>query len=280
MVSTDDSRRAWAQLTGGLVLATVLILIPGALLGGGLAADNATVVALAAPVGDREPAVAAVVDRVDLDRALDDARRLSGELPLCVGGDCASLVNRVTGSDDLERAVDWLAQESAGLGFTVTVLPWTRGKYAGRNVFARRSGVVTPTEEVWFVAHVDGVASCPGGRCPAADDNGSGTVEGLELLRALADVPTARTVVVMFSTGEEQDSQGVRAWLDAADPADLARIQSSVNADMVAWDGDGDRVMELYHGDEAPSIRLAEAMSATLAVYAPLLRPRINPGCG
>lgn len=230
--------------------------------------------------GDQDPAVAAVVSRVDLERALDDARRLSGDLPLCVADACAPLVNRVTGSNDLERAVDWLAAESAVPGFAVTVLPWTRGRYAGRNIFARRAGTITPTEEVWYVAHADGVAGCPAGRCPAADDNASGTVQGLELLRALAGVPTARTVVVMFSTGEEQDSQGVRAWLDGADPAELARIQALVNADMVAWDGDGDRVMELYHGDETPSIRLAEAMSATLAVYAPELRPSINPGCG
>jgi hypothetical protein len=73
---------------------------------------------------------------------------------------------------------------------------------------------------------------------------------------------------------------GVVAWLGGAPAADLARIRALVNADMVGWDGDGDRAMELYHGDVASSIRLAEAMSATLSAYAPLLRPRLNPGCG
>lgn len=227
-----------------------------------------------------DPAVAAVVGRVDLERALQDARRLSGELPLCLGPDCETVANRVTGGQGVERAVDWLAAESSGMGFAVTVVPWKHGASAGRNVFARRGGVVTPTEEVWFVAHADGVSDCPGGRCPAADDNASGTVEGLELLRALADTPTARTVVVMFSTGEEQGMLGVSAWLATAPAADLARARALVNADMVAWDGDGDRVMEIYHGGEAPSIRLAESMAAVFAAYAPELRPRLNPGCG
>ncbi|MCB0216213.1 MAG: M28 family peptidase [Caldilineae bacterium] len=256
-----------------LAFAAALLVLPGLL----TAADVPT---RAAPGAAADPAVAALVARVDLDRALDEARRLSGELPLCLAEDCATLGNRVTGSADLERAVDWLAEHAAVPGFAVTVGPWARAGKTGRNVFARRAGVLTPTEEIWYVAHVDGVASCPEGRCPAADDNASGTLAGLELLRALEGRPTARTVVVMFSTGEEQDSLGVRAWLDAAPPAELARIRALVNADMLAWDGDGDRVMELYHGDEAASIRLAEAMSATLAVYAPNLRPRINPGCG
>lgn len=236
-------------------------------------------IALAAPAA-ADPAIETVLDLVDIERALEDARRLSGDIPLCAGEDCATLHNRVTGSTDLERAVDWIIEESEDLGYTVSVAGWQGGNRSGRHVFARREGLITPTEEIWYVAHVDGVDSCPDGRCPAADDNASGTVAGLELLRALEDHPSAYTLVVMFTTGEEQNVLGVESWLETVPQEDLDRIRALVNADMIGWDGDGDRVMELYHGDEAPSIRLAEAMSATLALYTPGLRPRINPGCG
>ena len=276
-----STRQQSAQVTRARAgLAALLVLALGSALPAlRQLSRDAGEIALAAPAA-ADPVIEAVLDGVDIERALEDARRLSGEVPLCLGEDCATLHNRVTGSTDLERAVDWLIEESEDLGYAVSVAGWQGQNRSGRHVFARREGLITPTAEIWYVAHVDGVAGCPEGRCPAADDNASGAVAGLELLRALADHPSAYTLVVMFTTGEEQNVLGVESWLETVPQAELDRIRALINADMIGWDGDGDRVMELYHGDEAPSIRLAEAMSATLALYTPMLRPRINPGCG
>jgi Zn-dependent M28 family amino/carboxypeptidase len=166
------------------------------------------------------------------------------------------------------------------VGYDVEVLPWRRGLYEDRNVLARKTGVVSPTEIVFFVAHVDGVGTCPAQRCPAADDNASGTVAGLELARSIRHEQFERTIVLMFSTGEEQNMQGVSAYIAGLSAEELADIKYVVNLDMVGYDGNGDTVMELYYGDHGPSEDLARNMLASIQAYDLGLDARLNNGCG
>jgi acetylornithine deacetylase/succinyl-diaminopimelate desuccinylase-like protein len=221
-----------------------------------------------------------LVDRVDLERALADIRPLAGDEPLCTSSGCEKVVNRVTGGPGLERSMDFVTEELEGLGYSVTVEPWRRGLYSDRNVIARKTGVVSPTEEVYFVAHVDGVAAGAEYRFPAADDNASGTVGGLELARIFADARFARTVVLFFSTGEEQGMQGVKAFLERLPDGGLGPIKYLVNADMIGYDSNDDWVMELYYGDHAPSRALALTMRQAVVTYETRLVPRMDVGCG
>ena len=70
------------------------------------------------------------------------------------------------------------------------------------------------------------------GRAPGADDNGTGTVAVLAVARALADVPTARTVRFVLFSGEEQGLVGAKA--DAAKlKAAGTDVALMVNMDMV-----------------------------------------------
>jgi acetylornithine deacetylase/succinyl-diaminopimelate desuccinylase-like protein len=221
-----------------------------------------------------------LVNRVDRERALDELSRLTGDAPLCVDNDCWPLANRLTSSDELAHATDYVAAELRDLGYEVAVAPWSYGRVADRNVFARKRGATVPDELVYYVAHVDGVAACPAGLCPAADDNGSGTVAGLEIARALAGVELERTLVFMFSTGEEQGMLGARAYINDLPRDDLEAIRYLVNVDMIGWDGDGDNVIELYHGDEEKSRAQAMLMRDVIEAYTPELVPRLDPGCG
>jgi hypothetical protein len=226
------------------------------------------------PPVTRSADVAALVAEVDLDRMLGELRRLSGEAPLCVDGQCTTVRHRVTGSPGAAQAVDYAAATGAALGYTVKVEDWARGGTGDRNVELRRTGVLSPTEEVYFIAHVDSVDG------PGADDNGSGTVEGLELARIFADATFARTVVVLFLTGEEQGTLGADAYLARRSPADFDRVVALINADMVGYDGNGDRVMEIYHNNEPPSMAVASVMYDAVSAYGLNLVPRANPGCG
>lgn len=231
-----------------------------------------------------DPRIAALMDRVDRDRALDELSRLTGAAPLCVDDDCWPLANRLTMSDELAHAMAYVADELRGMGYEVTVEPWTYGRLQDVNVFATKPGTTAPNETIYYVAHVDGVGNCPAGLCPAADDNGSGTVAGLEIARALADVQLERTLVFMFSTGEEQGMYGARAYIRDLPRDELEAIQYLVNVDMIGWDGDDDNVVELYHGDEtgneAASRAQAEFMKDVIEAYTPELVPRLDPGCG
>jgi acetylornithine deacetylase/succinyl-diaminopimelate desuccinylase-like protein len=232
-------------------------------------------------LGGADPRITAMIARVDAERAVEEVARISGEAPLCTqDGSCVRVLNRYTGSEDLAHVLDYLAEQLATLGYEVEREPWANRQYGDVNLIAKATGVLTPTETVYYVAHVDGVASCRDRRCPAADDNGSGVAAGLEIARALAGERFERTLVLMFTTGEEQGSLGAKEHLAGLSKAELEAVHRMVNADMVAWDGDADRVVELYHGDEPRSMAFALEMAQTIRTYEPSLVPVLDPGCG
>jgi len=221
------------------------------------------------------PSIVEMLDRVDRERTLDELRRLSGERPLCIGTECRTVPNRVTGGPALAWAEDYITTSMSALGYAVSIHEWTEGRWSDRNVVLRKTGVLSPTEEVYFVAHVDGVSACP-----AADDNGSGTVAGLEMARVFADATFARTIVFLFTSGEEQGTLGAQAYIQDQTPQALADVYVLLNLDVVGYDSDGNKAMELYHGNHGPSIAMAEVMRAMIPTYELDLKPLINPGCG
>lgn len=91
-----------------------------------------------------------------------------------------------------------------------------------RNIVAILPGV-EPGPMTLLVAHYDSVA-----RGPGAADNGAGVAAILEVLRALkAGAPPARSVMALFSDGEEDGLLGACAF--AADESRLKRIGLVVN---------------------------------------------------
>jgi hypothetical protein len=218
--------------------------------------------------------------QVNRDRALGDLRRLTGEEPLCSGAECHTIANRLTGSEGLHWATDYIAKELVSLGYSVEFRNWSRAGYSDRNIIARKTGAYAPDEEVYFVAHVDGVKPRPGEVFPAADDDASGAVDNLELARILSSNTFSRTVVLLFTTGEEQGRLGARSYLDQLPPAALDSIQAAVDVDMVGYDANRDGVMELWHGAHAPSMAVTQMMSDTIKAYQLDLEPRFVVGCG
>lgn len=215
---------------------------------------------------------------VDRDRAEADLRRLTGEEPLCISAGCYTITHRLTGSEELGWAMDYLYENLVTLDYTVEFRDWSMSGYADRNLIARKTGVLTPTEAIYLVAHVDGAkpAAQP---YPAADDNASSVVNGLELARVFDDYSFGRTIVLFFSTGEEQGMRGVRAYLDSLTPAELAAIKFVINRDMTGYDGNGDGLINLAHGDHAPTLTLAQVMSETIEAYQLNLDQRVVAGC-
>lgn len=220
-----------------------------------------------------------MLGRVDRGRVLNDLSQLAGEVPICTSTGCYTITNRLTGSEGLRWATDYIHTELVSLGYSVEFRDWSRSGHADRNVIARKPGVFSPTEEVYFVAHVDGVGT-GNERFPAADDNASGVADLLELARILSNYSFSRTVVLLFSTGEEQGTLGVQSYLAQLSPTELNSIKYVINIDMVGYDADRDGVMELWHGGHLPSLALAQMMSETISAYRLDLAPRFVVGCG
>jgi hypothetical protein len=219
-----------------------------------------------------------MLGQVDKARIVTDLRRLTGDEPICASGGCKTVANRRTGSEGLERAMDYIYAELAGRGYSLEFRDWSREGESDRNLIARKSGVSAPTEEIYLVAHVDGVGS-GAERFPSADDNGSGAVDLLEVARVLAPYSFNRTLVLFFSTGEEQGTLGVTSHLAQLSSAELSKIKTVVNVDMVGYDGNDDGVMELWYGDHQPSLAVTQVMSDTIRDYSLALVPQFVAGC-
>jgi len=232
---------------------------------------------LATPVSPAE-VVWEMLGQVDRDRALNDLRQLTGEEPICVSTGCYTITHRLTGSEGLDWAQDYLYENLVSLGYMVEFQDWSRSGYADQNLIARKTGVLTPTEEVYLVAHLDGVSGS-GDRYPAADDNASCVVNGLELARLFSHRFFGRTVVLFFTTGEEQGTYGARAYLNQLAPDELGAIKYAINCDMTGYDANGDGLMNLAHGDHPPTVALAQVMSETIDAYQLNLDQRVVPGC-
>jgi acetylornithine deacetylase/succinyl-diaminopimelate desuccinylase-like protein len=215
-----------------------------------------------------------LLEEINRDRALTDLRKLTGEEPICIHSDCYTITNRLTGSNGLYWAKKYIYEELNNLGYIVEVQDWSLSGYTDQNLVATKPGVTFPNEVIYLVAHLDGVYS------PAADDNGSGAVDILELARILSPQLFSRTIVLLFSTGEEQGTLGVKSHLSQLSPEELDSIQYVVNIDMIGYDANADTVMELWHGDHAPSFALTQMMNETILAYQLNLEPHLVVGCG
>jgi hypothetical protein len=221
-----------------------------------------------------------MLGQVNRTRDVDDLRRLAGDEPICTSSGCYTAANRLTGSEGLRWAMDYIHEELVDLGYSVEFQDWSRSGWADRNLIARKTGMLAPTEEVYVVAHVDGVKSGEAERFPAADDNASGAVDLLELARVFSTYSFSRTVVLFFSTGEEQGALGVESQLDQLSGEELSSIQHVIDIDMVGYDANQDGEMQLWYGDEPRSLALTQMMSETIKAYQLDLAPSIIVGCG
>lgn len=114
---------------------------------------------------------------------------------------------------------------------------------SGSNILVRLMAE-TPTDEyILLGAHMDSV------RNAGADDNNSGSVAVLEAARVLKDLP-GRRVNLMFAWFDEEELGLVGSYALARDFRKQGLKLTSVHTlDMVGWDADKDRAVEIEQPD-------------------------------
>jgi hypothetical protein len=221
-----------------------------------------------------------MLGKINTDRAKNDLEQLTGELPICIKDECYTILNRKTGSEGLRWAKNYVVSELVEWGYPVNIYDWDREGYSDQNIIAIKQGTSSSDEKIYIVAHLDGVQKGSEQRFPAANDNASGAVDLLEVARVLSSYSLNRTVVLFFSTGEEQGTLGVQSYLSQLSPAELESIQYVVDIDTVGVDANKDGVMELWHGGESQSLDLTKLLSETIQAYPLHLIPDLIVGCG
>jgi hypothetical protein len=213
-----------------------------------------------------------MIGQVNKDRALSDLRRLTGEEQICLDHGCYTIANRLTGSVGLQLAKDYVCEELVNLGYSVEIQDWSASGYSDQNLIIRKTGINFPEEEIYFVSHLDGV-----NYSPAADDNASGVVGLLELARILRSRPISSTMVLLFSTGEEQGALGVRSYVNQLTLDQLEAINYVVNVDMISYDSNNDGVMELWNGTQP--VDFVQVLIDIISAYQIGLMPQIVSDC-
>lgn len=173
------------------------------------------------------------VEQAQLETTLGS---LTGQRPLPGGG-------RITergSADGRLRARDYLASRLTEWGYTPERQAYRPG---AENLFVRLAAQ-TPTEDTILVgSHLDSV------RNAGADDNGSGSSAVLEVARVLRDVP-GRKVNLIFAWFDEEELGLIGSRAMARDlKKQGVKLLSVHTMDMLGWDKDGDRAIELGRPD-------------------------------
>lgn len=193
------------------------------------------------------PAIAALIAQLNESEVRQRDAELSGEWSIVVSGVNVTIKSRYTFAANIQYAEKYLYEAYQRLGYSVAYFNWSYGNYSGRNVIAELPGVQHP-ERIWLVGgHFDSISEMPYSNAPGADDNASGTALTLAIARLLRQQHFADTIRFVHFSGEEQGQWGSRAY--ARNRRALGeQILGYIDLDMVGWDGNGDRVMEIHTG--------------------------------
>jgi uncharacterized repeat protein (TIGR01451 family) len=177
--------------------------------------------------------------------------------------------SRYTYSPELAVERDYIRDRMQALGLDVRYQTF----YLGENIEAVLDGWGPGDEVVYIVsAHYDSTSEDPVNIAPGADDNASGVAAVLEAARLLSQYRFRHTVRFVAFAAEEQ---GLIGSHDYAWQARLAAtpIGGVINLDMIAWDANGDDVMEIHTGLRSDSQALGAAFLDADSTYAIGLLP-------
>ncbi len=227
------------------------------------------------------PRVAAALASVDITRVETLLKQLSGVTNVTINGQSVHIASRNSYSKDLDHALNLLEQLYRSMGFKprkeakVGERWFERHAYkAGRrtlyNFIAEVPGQVTPDRVLVVGSHIDSTAGWTNSAetlAPGADDDASGTVALIEIVRAIINMKAGCTIRFCHFSGEEQGLLGSEAYA-----ADLAKAKANVigmlQLDMVGYCGlPGDRVDIHDDVDRNGSHSIVVSMVRNAAIY-------------
>ena len=125
---------------------------------------------------------------------------------------------------DRQRTRDYLAETLQAAGWVVQYQPFD----SGINLYAERPGTDPDAGAILVGAHYDTVE-----RSPGADDNATAVAATLEVARVLGNLPTPRTLKVVFFDQEEAGLVGSFAWVDQ--PGFTDHLHGAVILEMLGY---------------------------------------------
>ena len=211
---------------------------------------------------------------------------VSGENPVVIGGTTYTIRTRYSGAmfptpAANAMATEYLLDKAAGWGYTGVREPYTSTDSGcsqtstWQNVVFTLPGQVDfgQHQQVIYVTHYDSLSQDKLNYAPGADDAMSGGSALIEALRLFKDYGFKNTVKIIFFSGEEQGLCGSVAYTRQHPSADMWRV---VNMDQTAYDGDLNRLMDVYNWSLASSpqsVALGDAFVQANSDYGSIIDP-------
>jgi len=184
---------------------------------------------------------------------------LTGVRAVTIDGNAVLIKTRYSLSPRIQDSERYLYQYYTKLGLPVSYANWTVGSYTGRNVVAEIRGTQHP-ERIWLIGgHFDAISQNSLNAAPGADDNATGTVATLLIANILRTYQFADTIRFVHFSGEEQGQWGSKAYARTLS-LQGTQVMGYINLDMIGWDGNGDRVVEVHTGMGTQSNALGTAL--------------------
>jgi uncharacterized repeat protein (TIGR01451 family) len=182
--------------------------------------------------------------------------------------------SRFSYSPELAIERDYIHSRMEALGLDVRYQSFNLGDATLDNIEGTLSGWGPGSVTVYIAcAHYDSFSNDPLTTAPGADDNASGTAAVLEVARVLSQYRFKHTLRFVTFAAEEQGLIGSYYYAAEARSAGTD-IGGVINHDMIAWDFDGDDVMEVHVGTRSDSQALGTAFLDAMLTYGISLTPR------
>ena len=217
----------------------------------------ASLAATVPPVAD--PAIQALLAQVSEMRIHDLIADLSGDRAALIGGKSVTISTRYTLPNENKNFEAYVHQHYAALGVTTRSPPvGAYSSYGGRDVTADIPGIVHP-ERIWLVGgHLDSTSTAPYSTTPGADDNASGTAATWPWPRSCTTCTLPTRSASSTSPARSRGCWAARSMLTTCRISG-AQVMGYIDLDMIGWDGNLDRIVELHSGTGSPSVALANA---------------------
>ncbi len=208
--------------------------------------------------------------KVDGARWLGWVSKLSGAEPVTVAGQSVVIETRnsvaMAAGAPNALAVEWLLEQLRAR-FPEDAIEVQEFRENWRNVSVTKVGRQLPDEVIVVMAHLDSIVmdtASPTAPAPGADDDASGAAVLLELATMLPEVALRRTVRLVWISGEEQGLVGCPTW---SMDQEVDQIRAAIVLDMIAWDGQGERRLQVHTKDDAASLLLLDCIANSNEAY-------------
>jgi uncharacterized repeat protein (TIGR01451 family) len=182
--------------------------------------------------------------------------------------------SRYSHAPELSVERDYIYSRLQALGLDVRYQGFSLSGTPLDNVEGTLNGWGPGSQVVYIVcAHYDSTSNDAYDAAPGADDNASGTAGVLEAARVLSQYRFKHTLRFVTFAGEEQGLIGSYYYAREARSTGTA-IGGVLNLDMIAWDSNDDRVMELHAGTRGDSQTLGLAFQDANSTYGIGLAPQ------